>query len=100
MPRQRKKHRPLAVDTSAEAAERGDHIVYALGNLTLLTRKLNPSVSNGPWEKKLPQISRYSLLRLNREIEAHDRGMWDEAASLASGKVMTALACKTWPRPI
>ena len=99
MPRQWKKHWPLAEDTSAEAEERRDHIVHTLGNLTLLTRKLNPSVSNGPWEKKLSQISRHSLLRLNKEIETHNRGMWDEAAIHARGKAMAALACKTWPRP-
>jgi hypothetical protein len=99
MPRQWKKHWPLSVDTSAEAEDHRDHIVHTLGNLTLLTRKLNPSVSNGPWEKKLAQISRHSLLRLNKEIEAHDQGTWDEAAIHARGKALAALACKTWPRP-
>lgn len=99
MPRQWKKHWPLSEDAAAEAGDRRDHIVHTLGNLTLLTRKLNPSVSNGPWQKKLAQISRHSLLRLNKEIEAHDQGTWDEAAIHARGKSLAAPACKTWPRP-
>jgi hypothetical protein len=99
MPRQWKKHWPLAEGASAEDEDHRDQIVHTLGNLTLLTRKLNPSVSNGPWEKKLAQISRHSLLRLNKEIEAHDRGTWDEMTIQARGKALAALACKTWPRP-
>jgi hypothetical protein len=99
MPRQWKKHWPLPGDVSADAEDRRDHIVHTLGNLTLLTNKLNPAVSNGPWEKKFSQISRHSLLRLNKEIEAHDCGTWDEAAIHARGKALAALACKTWPRP-
>jgi len=99
MPRQCKKHWPLPEDAAADAEDRRDHVVHTLGNLTLLTRKLNPSVSNGPWEKKISQIPRHSLLRLNKEIEAHDNGTWDEATIHARGKALATLACKTWPRP-
>jgi hypothetical protein len=99
MPRQWQKYWPLPDGATADAEEHRDQIVHKLGNLTLLTRKLNPSVSNGPWEKKIAQITRHSLLRLNKEIEAHNRGTWDEAAIDARGNALAALACKTWPRP-
>lgn len=38
------------------------------GQLTLLTKKLNPSVSNGPWEKKRNAILEHSALSLNRSL--------------------------------
>lgn len=99
MPRQWKKHWPLPDDAPADSEERRDHLIHTLGNLTLLTRKLNPAVSNGPWEKKLAQISRHSLLRLNKELEAHDIGEWDEKTIATRGKSLAATACKAWPRP-
>ncbi|MBL3668424.1 HNH endonuclease [Streptomyces sp. M2CJ-2] len=36
---------------SVEAHQRRQVLVHTLGNLTLLTRRLNPAVSNGPWER-------------------------------------------------
>ena len=32
-----------------EATKRSDRLIHTLGNLTLLTGKLNSAVSNGPW---------------------------------------------------
>lgn len=99
MPRQWRKHWPLADGASTDAEERRDHVIHTLGNLTLLTRKLNPAISNGAWEKKVSQISRHSLLRLNKELEAHNTGEWNERTIAARGKALAALACKAWPRP-
>jgi hypothetical protein len=99
MPRQWKKHWPTPEAAPADFEERRDHLLHTLGNLTLLTRKLNPSVSNGPWAKKVAEISRHSLLRLNKELQAHDTGEWNEKTIAARGKALAALACKAWPRP-
>ncbi len=46
MPRKWHSHWPLP--ERAREADR-DRIVHTLGNLTLLTGKLNSKVSNGPW---------------------------------------------------
>jgi hypothetical protein len=37
-----------------------ESVLHVIGNLTLLTEKLNPSVSNGPWSKKRPAILEHS----------------------------------------
>jgi hypothetical protein len=47
MPRKWLTHWPLE-DASHEEADR-DRIIHTLGNLTLLTGKLNSKVSNGAW---------------------------------------------------
>jgi hypothetical protein len=78
-----------------QAKDHRDQIVHTLGKVTLLTRELSSSVSKGPLGKKLAQIAGLSLLRLNKEIEAHDRCFRDEAAIHALGKALAALACRT-----
>ena len=42
-----------------------DHKKHTLGNLTLLTGKLNNDVSNYEWKRKYPEISKYSALVMN-----------------------------------
>ncbi len=48
--------------------------LHTVGNLTLVTGKLNPSMSNGSWPKKRSALRTHSALTLNREIaEADER---------------------------
>ncbi len=62
-------------------------LIDTLGNLTLLTDALNPSIGNGPWPEKKEKIGG-SLLAINREIAAELSWSEDEielrAASLAA----------------
>jgi hypothetical protein len=55
LPRRWRQHWPLPENAPADAAGRRDQLLHTLGNLTLLTKKLNTSVSNGPWDKKMPR---------------------------------------------
>ncbi|MEI8319267.1 MAG: DUF262 domain-containing HNH endonuclease family protein [Planctomycetia bacterium] len=99
LPRQWQKHWPLPAGAAVDAEEQRNRLLHTIGNLTLLTKKLNPAVSNGPWEKKLAGIQRHSLLRLNSELSDHAAEAWDEDAIRRRGRALAALACKTWPRP-
>ena len=79
------------------ATERRDEYVNKIGNLTLLTRSLNPSISNGPWLRKRQEILKHSAINMNRhflEIE-----VWDEAAIDKRTKDLFRHALKIWPRP-
>lgn len=71
--------------------------VHLLGNLTLATKKLNPSVSNGAWEKKWVAFDKHSILHLNREVIAHDA--WDEKAIDARGLELASLITQHWRGP-
>jgi hypothetical protein len=53
--------------------QRRDQLKHTLGNLTLLTKKLNPSVSNSGWTMKRAEITKQSKLNLNREFY----GVWE-----------------------
>ncbi|MFD6327699.1 DUF262 domain-containing protein [Streptomyces sp. NPDC058442] len=80
---------------SVEAHQRRQVLVHTLGNLTLLTHKLNPAVSNGPWERKRSEILLHSALSLNRSLPAQ----WDEEAILARADHLTEAFCRRWQRP-
>jgi len=86
---------PLPDRPSAE--ERRAELIHTMGNLTLVTGKLNPSLSNGSWQNKRSGLSSHSVLRLNHELL--DRySEWDEDSiderSAELGDVVTAI----WPR--
>ncbi len=71
--------------------------INKMGNLTLLTQKLNTSVSNGPFATKLPAVKAHAALTINRDLHAYDR--WDEETILKRGQSLFELARRIWPGP-
>jgi hypothetical protein len=96
MPQGWRKHWPLA-DSTDEGESRRDRLIHTLGNLTLLTKKLNPAVSNGPWEQKHQKILDHSVLQLNEGLRG--KTSWDERQIEDRGRDLFALALEIWPRP-
>jgi hypothetical protein len=97
LPRSWEKHWPLtAGQDDKEAKSRRARLLHTFGNLTLLNKKLNPALSNGPWEKKRAQILEHSKLNLNK---FKDYPEWDEVQILKRGESLFELAKKIWPRP-
>lgn len=96
------------------AAER-DKLVNTLGNLTLLTKKLNGSLSHRPWTDaeskpiggkgkdaglgKRSLITRYSLLVTNKQLVEEHPDSWPEQAIRSRGEELTERICGVWPRP-
>jgi hypothetical protein len=98
LPREWEKHWPLPVGVPAEEAKgRRELLLHTIGNLTLLTKRLNPSVSNGPWEDKRRAILKHSALNLNRPLG--DIAEWGEATIEARGRQLFKVARQIWPRP-
>lgn len=98
-----------------ELAAARDVLVDTLGNLTLVTKKLNGSLSNRPWRDneaavvassgqepgvgKRSLLNRYSLLVLNKEIvQAHPHA-WTEDDIRDRARDITEAVIKIWPRP-
>lgn len=71
-----------------------EQLVNAIGNLTLVTSSLNPSLGNESFAEKKVQLAG-SLLVLNREIAAH--ATWNEAVIRERGAELATLATKIWP---
>lgn len=89
-----------------KAAIEPEKVLHTFGNLTLLTKKLNPSVSNGAWSRlnekgvdkgKRAEILRHSNLGINSML--FDCEQWDENAIRSRGKVLFKGAKKLWPHP-
>ena len=84
------------LDYLAKEAKREGY-VNRIGNLTLLTQKLNSSVSNGSFEKKMPAILAQSSLTLNRQLQDFDA--WDEDEIINRAKKLYKIAAELWAGP-
>jgi hypothetical protein len=102
------KHWPLASTRPAgdgsdqplepEAAEEWrNELLHTIGNLTLVTQKLNSKLRNGPWDPKKAAILRHSALNLNRRFQ--DVAEWHERAITQRSAELFELARAIWPRP-
>lgn len=80
--------------------------LHTLGNLTLITGSLNPSLSNASWDQKRPELCKYSKLNLNRyfhpskEVEEDPLNVWDEEAIERRGQSLHETAKSVWPYQI
>ena len=77
-----------------------NHLLHNIGNLTLLTDKLNPSLSNKSFTIKRPEITK-SLLALNSYFQdakfAAPTPVWDEDAIRDRAGKLFKIAVKIWP---
>ena len=87
---------PLPTD-SEEALETREKAVKEIGNLTLVTNKLNPSLSNASWGEKRPTLEKHTALRLNWELLNNFPGTWDEQAIHERSRQLTESIKNTWP---
>lgn len=94
LPQQWQEHwRPFTGDKDAR-----DLALQTIGNLTLLTSKMNSGVSNKAWNDKQKALREHSTLLLSdRDITNQDT--WDESQIAKRGVTMTAEVIATWPIP-
>lgn len=84
-------------DTRVGQIVRRKRLVNTFGNLTVLTKPLNSSVSNGPYKAKREALADHSLLVLNREITKDET--WGEDQIETRGGKLFELAKTLWPYP-
>ena len=102
LPQEWEEHWPLVIKTdTAEAHEaaqkRRKESIHKIGNLTLLTKRLNPSVSNKPWTKKRQQILKHTMLKLNGAFQEAE--VWNEDSIDQRCGDLLNMAVKIWPHP-
>ena len=99
MPQQWQKHWPLLEDAGNQerSADRREELIHTIGNLTLLTGKLNPALSNGPWDTKRPELLKHSALNLNRWFQEVET--WNELAIKRRTRELLDLAVGIWAYP-
>jgi len=97
-----------------EAAAKRDKLVNSIGNLTLVTKSLNGSLSNRPWtdaeatglkeggevdKGKRTLLDAFSLLVLNKQILSDHVEAWTQDDILARSKAIAAAISEVWPGP-
>ena len=92
-------YEPDVFDIEYRALETArSRVVNTIGNLTLLTQKLNSSVSNGPYHVKMPALKAHSSLALNRDLQRWHH--WDESTISQRGEMLFEVAKKIWVEPL
>ncbi len=88
---------PNDMEDYAQSERERDHIVHTIGNLTLVTKRLNSTLSNAPWHEKRKTLGEHSVLFLNKTLLDDAPDVWDEAAIETRAKQLCAAAAKVWP---
>lgn len=100
MPQAWIKHWPLP--PGASETER-DARIHRLGNLTLLTKKLNSTVSNGPWlgdGGKAAHLQEKDVVLLNSKLlKDYGSKQWDEAGIDSRTEQAIDAILNIWPVP-
>ena len=104
LPQEWRDHWPLDLLEEPEEYHRQidsrERLKHTIGNLTLVTKKLNPALSNGPWPTKQKGLKEHSTLFLNKKLleEWGDRS-FGEAEIRERGLELARLAILVWPGP-
>jgi hypothetical protein len=105
MPQSWRDNWPPLEDDASEGADR-DELVHTLGNLTIVTARLNPTLGNMAWAEKRQWLGEHSLLRLTHgtllsappNTTISDWATtWDEHRIRARGKYLASLSLAIWP---
>lgn len=96
-----------------EACADRDFVINTIGNLTLVTKSLNSTLSNRPWtdddaamaggtaEKGLGKrslLNKYSVLALSREIVDGNPNGWSEADIRERSETIARAITQAWPQ--
>ena len=96
MPRKWQSNWPLPNDTSEQDRER---LLHTLGNLTLLSGKLNSKVSNSAWPSKRASLKEHDVLKLNSDLLGAAGETWTEDQIRTRTQSVTTAILAIWPVP-
>lgn len=97
LPQEWRPNWPLPDNATLEDEMKRDEMLHHFGNLTLVTKKLNPSLSNAQWTEKKATLMEHSALTMNRRLQSATQ--WNEDTIADRGEEMFKLVLKIWPRP-
>lgn len=83
----------------AATAKERDSLLHTIGNLVLITSRLNSSISNGTWAAKRPALDASSVLLTTRDVvTAHPDSWTDDDIRERSADIADAVIA-IWPVP-
>ena len=100
IPRSWRQHWPVVAEDENERQvleQQREAALHRIGNLTLVSSSLNPSMSNDPWEAKRDELRKHSHLRLNALLCEHDS--WEEQKIAARAGWLAGQLGREWAGP-
>ena len=103
MPQSWEKNWPLPVEEKTDpmreqkAIQRRYRLINSLGNLTLVTGSLNPTLSHSAWTVKRPEILKYGKLNLTQYFYGHEADEWNEEKIEQRTKYLAKHMKEIWP---
>lgn len=96
-------HAHWGMDASISSTENRNYVIHGIGNLTLVSQKLNPSLSNAPWHSndstkscKRDALAAHSKLELNRRLLS-THADWSELQIRQRAEELFEVAREIWP---
>lgn len=77
--------------------ESRNQYIKTIGNLTLITGKLNSDVSNGTWFEKREKLYKHSSLFLNKILLDDAPEVWDEHSIAERSRYLSEKILQIWP---
>ncbi|MBZ9857062.1 DUF262 domain-containing HNH endonuclease family protein [Mesorhizobium sp. CA13] len=107
MPQKWRDHWPFDGDETGKVNR--DRALHGIGNLTLVSGALNPSLSNSAWKLpprvdgkpsgKFAALKAHSNLQMNAKLLDRWPDVWSEAQMLERANALFETALLIWPRP-
>jgi len=91
------KNWPLTEDVTPQTRSKNVHL---LGNLTLVTKSLNSSLSNDKWEKKKDSLSDRDIGFMNKRIVSQHPENWTDADVESRTSEIENVILQLWPVPV
>ena len=99
MPQKWERNWPATAEGQVEAVEHRDRLIHTLGNLTLVTKSMNPALSNAAWADKRIALHEHSNLLMTRRLLDEAGSSWNEETIRDRGQKLAEMVCRIWPRP-
>ena len=86
-----------SVEQAIEMRDSRNRIIHTIGNLTLVSKRLNPKLSNASWAKKRKELKEHTVLFLNKKLLDAAPQVWNEDTIAERAKYLSRVATQIWP---
>ena len=87
----------LEFGNSEEDKSRLDQLIHRIGNLTLVTKAINPKLGNNPWNYKVELLKKDNLEMSRRLLSDMEGSIWNETEINRRSKQLADYIIKIWP---
>lgn len=88
------------VEKAMELRDNRNRIIHTIGNLTLVSGRLNPKLSNSSWARKRKELNKHAVLFLNKQLVDEAPSAWNEDTIAERAKRLSSVAAQIWPSAV